>query len=76
MTVRRVIAVLAVILILISALASCADEREFSHCELTLTVPRDFKKQSSDSYDLLVGNGKVAAGLTRITFIAGVNQGI
>lgn len=65
------------LLLILSLLFSCSDERSFNHCELYITLPEDFEDVgSSDSFDLLLSNGEVSVGIARISFTAGYNQGI
>ena len=74
--IKRAISLLLVLTAVLTLLVSCSDERDFTHCEITLTLPKDFKERESENFDLLVSNGEAFIGISRITFIAGFNQGI
>lgn len=74
--IKRVISFFLVLLTVAAALVSCSDECAFTHCEITLTLPKDFGERESENFDLLLSNGEATVGISRITFIAGFNQGI
>lgn len=74
--IKRAISLILVLAALAALLVSCSDERDFTHCELTLTLPKDFEERKSDNFDLLVTNGEATVGILRITFNAAFNQGI
>ena len=73
---KRILSLSFLLLFVISFLTSCGGVKEFTHCELTLPLGRDFEEKESTDYDLLLSDGKIAVAVTRITFIAGYNQGI
>ena len=72
----RITAFFLICLILISQLIGCSDSKSFSHCELTLVLDKDFSREESEEFDLLLSNGELVLGVNRISFAAGLNQGI
>lgn len=56
---------------------SCSNERSFNHCELYITLNEDFADVgSSNNFDLLLSNGDVSVGISRMTFSAAYDNGI
>ena len=75
--IKRVLSLFLGMAMLLSLLVSCSSERIFNHCELYLTLSRDFEDVgSSDSFDLLLSNGDVSVGVARISFAAAYENGI
>ena len=74
--IKRTVSLFLMLITVATLLVSCSDERDFTHCEITLTLPKDFKERESENFDLLISNGEATVGVSRITFIAGFNQGI
>lgn len=77
MVIKRALSAFLGGLLVISLLVSCSGERSFNHCELYITLPREFEDVgSSDSFDLLLSNGDVSIGIARMSFSAALNNGI
>ena len=75
--IRRTIFAILSILLIISVISSCSDYKTFDHCELYIRLPSDFEDVgASDNFDLLISNGDVSVGVSRISFTAAYNNGI
>ena len=72
---KRVVS-LFLLLFLGFSLIGCGDSGVFTHCELSIPLDESFREKESDSFDLLISDGQVAVGVTRLSFIAALNQGI
>ena len=62
---------------LLSMLFSCGDDEVvLSHCELCLALSSDYREVESDIYDAVYSNGDYVIAVTRISFVAGIVEGI
>ena len=65
---RRFLALLLCLAALITLFA-CSGEREFTHAELTLTLPDDFRREDAGGRaDMLLTNGEATVAVTRFPF--------
>lgn len=69
--------ILTVFLLIISTLLLTSCGEDFSHCELSLPLSSDYRRvDGGKGFDAVFTNGEAIAGMIRISFIAGFNQGI
>ena len=75
--IRRTLLTLCSILLVISLITSCSDYKTFNHCELYIRLPSEFEDVgATDSFDLLMSNGDVSVGVSRMSFGAAYENGI
>lgn len=72
---RRIYFLFLIFAFLLCSLISCTQEKEFSHCELTLVLDSSFEEKTSEDYDLLITDGEVVITVTRITFVISPSMG-
>ncbi len=67
------------LLVLVSVFVSivgCSRYVEYSHCELAITMPREYEQVDIDEFDLALSNGEAIVGMIRLSFEAAVQEGI
>ena len=64
------------LLLIPSSVVSCSREVKMEHCELGITLSRDFEEVSDSDYDVAYSDGELVVGFTRISFAAAANEGI
>ncbi|MBE6644765.1 MAG: hypothetical protein E7612_05225 [Ruminococcaceae bacterium] len=75
--IKRLIFLLVLIAITFSLVTSCSDGGGiFSYCEANLPLGDGFKSVSDENFDAVWSNGKYTMALLRISFVAGVSEGI
>ena len=55
---------------------SCGKDNKYAHCELVLPLTSDYSSVKNESFDATYSNGKSMVGILRISFVAGMNEGI
>ena len=63
-------------LVMILSLASCNSDTVYSHCELVLPLEDEYVELESAVYDKVYTNETYVITVTRISFEAGMNEGI
>lgn len=65
------------ILLLLSTLCSCSESVRLQHCELGIVLPSEFEEYDSDgSFDASYFDGELIVGMTRVSFVAAMDDGI
>ena len=73
--IKRVFVLLLTVLLSLS-FVSCEEENKYSHCELILPLTNDYKSIENEDFDVTYSNGKSIVAALRISFVAGMNEGI
>ncbi len=55
---------------------SCEKKHKYSHCELVLPLTSDYQRVENENFDVAYSNGKSMVAALRISFVAGMNEGI
>ena len=72
----RLVTVLLLMALALS-LVSCAEEKIFGHCEITLSLPDTFNEYDSEkTYDKAYTDGEMIVGILRISYSACSSEGI
>ena len=71
---KKIIALILATLSLFT-FTSCGGPK-YAHCELVLNLPDSFSERESDDYDAVFSDGEVFVGILRVSFAAGVTDGI
>ena len=67
-------AILAVIITV--SLISCEEDMVYSHCEIVLPLEQEYVEVENTIYDKVYTNETYVVTITRISFAAGLNEGI
>ena len=70
---KRFLCILLTIAVLVT-LVSCKED--YTHCELTLRLTEDFKREENSDFDLFYSNGIAAVALVRMSFSAALLQDV
>lgn len=70
------ISALLLLLAMLVCTVGCAKTREHIHCELGISLPREYEKVDIEQYDLAMSNGEAIVGLMRLSFEAALGEGI
>ena len=73
--IKRAFALLLTVVLSLSFI-SCKKDDKYSHCELVLPLTSDYSEVKNESFDATYSNGKSMVGILRISFAAGMNEGI
>ena len=67
-----------VVLSLCFSLFSCSDEKgaPYSHCEFVIPLSEDFYEVENKDFDVSYSNDEYVVAVLRISFVAGINEGI
>ena len=74
--IKRLLIALLTLSVVFSTVSCGEDTESFACSELTLVMPSDFYEAEDDEYDMLLTNGRATAAVTRISFLAAMQQGI
>lgn len=65
------------LLSIICTLCSCQKSVRLQHCELGIVLPSEFEEyDSGDSFDASYSDGSLIVGMTRVSFVAAMDDGI
>ena len=73
--VKRIFALILTAVLMLS-LVCCKNEPEYSHCELILPLTSDYREVENENFDVTYSNGKNMVAVIRISFVAGLGEGI
>ena len=73
--IKRIFALILTAVLTLSII-SCEDEPKYSHCELILPLTNDYREVDNENFDVTYSNGKNMVAVLRISFVAGLGDGI
>ena len=72
----RVLILFLILTLIAQSLISCESAKEFTYCEMVLTLDKSFEEEEDESFDFIVSNGEVAVSVVRISLDAALDMGI
>ena len=72
----RIIILFLILTLTVGALISCTREKEFTYCEMVLSLDTSFEEEEDENFDFIVSNGEVAVSIVRISLDACLDMGI
>ena len=73
--IKRLFALILTIVLALS-IVSCEEKHKYAHCELILPLTSDYQRVENENFDVAYSNGKNMVAVLRISFVAGMNEGI
>ena len=72
----RILILFLILTLCFQMLVSCSDEKEFTYCELVLTLDDSFEEENDENSNFTLSNGEIVVDVIRISLDASLDVGI
>ncbi len=72
----RILVLFLILTLCFQMLVSCSNEKEFTYCELVLTLDDSFEEESDEDFDFILSNGETVVSVVRVSLDVSLDIGI